>query len=110
MQFENVTQIEGRGRPQGSPPLIRSTPAPTMITTEEDNTFIVRAGADEGMGGDPCGRPRSLICMTFPSTIIATYPLYVALQAEQGFAEYKCAERLILVCKLQKDTPARAYI
>ena len=81
-----------------------------MTTTGGGGTFIVGAGVDEGMGGDPGGRPRSLICITFPITIIATYPLYVALQIEQGFAEYECAERLILVCKLQKNTPARAYI
>src|SRR5690348_3633642 len=48
---------EGRGRPQGSPPLIHSTPAPTMNVFSSAVVVIVRAGVVGRMGGDPCGRP-----------------------------------------------------
>ncbi len=59
MEYDNVLQALGekRGRPQGSPPHIPSTPALTMTTTEVYSAFIVRAGAVVWMGGDPCGRP-----------------------------------------------------
>src|SRR5579872_5287939 len=59
MEYDNILQALGvkRGRPQGSPPRIPATRALTMTTTEVNSAFIVRAGVDEWMGGDPCGRP-----------------------------------------------------
>jgi hypothetical protein len=46
MEYDNVLQALGekRGRPQGSPPHIPSTPALTMTTTEVYSAFIVRVG------------------------------------------------------------------
>ena len=60
-----VTGIEGdkvleEGRPQGSPPILPTTPAPTMNGDgQEMNRSHSRGGGREGMGGDPCGRPSS---------------------------------------------------
>ena len=43
-------------RPQGSPPIILSSPASTMTMASGARAFIVEAGVDAGKGGDPCGR------------------------------------------------------
>ncbi len=55
------------GQPQGSPPHVHPTPAPTIhalaptrgceTSMHEVHRRIVGAGAVLGMGGDPCGRP-----------------------------------------------------
>ncbi len=43
-------------RPQGSPPILPSSPASTMNGHREPLRGHSRGGADVGKGGDPCGR------------------------------------------------------
>src|SRR5579872_2222819 len=54
------TTFEVRGRPQGSPPHFRSSPAPTMTTRTAPTPFMVRAGVVGWRSRDPCGRPGPL--------------------------------------------------
>src|SRR5579872_4956925 len=71
-------------RPQGSLPVIHSSPASTMTTAVSERAFIVEAGEDVGLGGDPCARlspyygihsPVYIVTLIYKSTILlAQFP------------------------------------
>ena len=55
-------------RPQGSPLIVLPSPASTMTTTRLARPFLVEAGVDVWLGGNPCGRLALYVITTSASS------------------------------------------